>query len=466
MAAALRPRGGQRARRDCRRGAGPRQRSSPATSSRCSLRRPAIAALLDALPKVDDAVRRELRAALARAAKNPRAFPALEEELAPAKLAARPEIARVDLLRAIGPSLGQVRGAGEAFASLAASASPTSPSTAGAEFRTRYLLQAPAAELARAGDARATAFLRDSLRKDPDAHVRRRAAEVAAKVAARLLSSAPIRWPRSTTATPACARPRLSRSAQRARREALRRRASRPRWAVASPPTSGPLVRSGAARALAAMPASPSIDKLLVDALADASADVRGHALDALGAHRATAFIDEIRERSTSAEELAVVRARAVLALAAMCDRKGADYWTKLALRTKAPFGEDDRTLGGASIAALGMVHPPDSSRCASRRCSRRTRRSRCVRWPCAAIAAEGEWSALTGLRLVSASASRSGRRDGRSPIETRLGLPARSAPRSGAKSRTDFWRVALVTGFHPREPSWPSPAFGARAGM
>src|SRR5262249_34263200 len=83
------------------------------------------------------------------------------------------DVVRVDLLRAIGPGLGTVAGSSAALHSLA---------RAGAPFRTRFLLQAPAAELARSGDRAAESFLRDSLRRDPDAHVRLRAAEVAGRV--------------------------------------------------------------------------------------------------------------------------------------------------------------------------------------------------------------------------------------------------------------------------------------------
>ena len=107
----------------------------------------AVAPVLDAIASADDATRRDLRAALARAARSPHAFSALHDELDPAKLGARGETVGLDLLRAAGPSLGRIEGAPAAFADLAARAT---------SFRGRFLLQAPAAALAQAGDARAT----------------------------------------------------------------------------------------------------------------------------------------------------------------------------------------------------------------------------------------------------------------------------------------------------------------------
>ncbi len=106
----------------------------------------AVAPLLDAIGAVDDATRRDLRAALARAARIPRAFPALHDELAAEKLAGRSETAAIDLLRAAGPSLGQIEGAPAAFASLAARATSV---------RGRFLLQgAGRGARARGGRAR------------------------------------------------------------------------------------------------------------------------------------------------------------------------------------------------------------------------------------------------------------------------------------------------------------------------
>ncbi|WP_437336542.1 HEAT repeat domain-containing protein [Sorangium sp. So ce394] len=308
----------------------------------------AIPALLDALAGARGATRRDLRAALALAARSERAAPVVEEEVQLDRLRARPEGAQLDLLRALGPALGRVKGGGAAFQALA--------SAAPAPFERRYLLQAPAAALARAGEAPAEAYLRASLRKDADPHVRLRAAEVAAEVPALapdLLAAASDADVRVREAAIVA----LSRAASAGAKlpagaaEALAARLASDPWTF---------IRGGAALAIGAMPATPAGDRALVGALADPSPEVRRHALDGLGAHRATAHIEAVRDRAEDKEEDVEVRARAILALGAMCDASSVDLWTRIALRAKAPIGERDQRLGSAALAALGAVHPAD----------------------------------------------------------------------------------------------------------
>jgi HEAT repeat protein len=307
----------------------------------------AVPVLLDALAGADDALRRDLRAALARAAKSPHALAALKDEVEEARFKARPEAVALDLLRAAGPALGHIEGAAQAFALLA---------TPQASFRSRYLLQAPAAELSLSGDARAGAFLRESLRKDPAPEVRARAAEVAGKVGALGPELA------AAVDDPEV---RVRKAAIDAAIEALERGLPAPPGLAASLSSKlasddWTFVRAGAARALGVLPAGEAIDGALARALGDLAPDVRGRAIEALGAHGATRHADAIRERADTVEELPEVRARAILALAALCDRRSVDDWTRRAQRAKAPLDEADRRLGAASIAALGRLHPPD----------------------------------------------------------------------------------------------------------
>ncbi|MGK3966229.1 HEAT repeat domain-containing protein [Sorangium sp. So ce118] len=308
----------------------------------------AIPALLDALAGARGATRRELRAALAMAARSERAAGVVEEEVQLDRLRARPEEAQLDLLRALGPSLGRVKGGGAAFQALASAAS--------APFERRYLLQAPAAALARAGEAPAEAYLRASLRKDADAHVRLRAAEVAADVPALapdLLAAASDPEVRVREAAIVA----LSRAASAGAKlpagapAALAARLASDPWTF---------IRGSAALAIGAMPATPEGDRALVGALADRAPEVRRNALDGLGAHRAVAHIEAVRDRAEDKEEDVEVRARAILALGAMCDASSVDLWTRLALRARAPMGERDQRLGSAALAALGAVHPAD----------------------------------------------------------------------------------------------------------
>ena len=133
----------------------------------------AVAVLVDALAEATDDLRASLRASLSRAAKSPRAVRALADAMAATKLRSRPAFVAVDVLRAVGPSLGLVEGAEAALMSVA---------TPSASFRARYLVIEPASLLAEAGNARAQAWLRDTLRHDPDPHVRAGAARAAGRV--------------------------------------------------------------------------------------------------------------------------------------------------------------------------------------------------------------------------------------------------------------------------------------------
>jgi hypothetical protein len=305
----------------------------------------AVPLLFTALAKADDAGRRALRAALSRAATAPRSWPAIAEEMAPTRFGAQPLNAQIDLLRAVGPSLPQVEGAAPAFAALA---------TAEAPMRTRYLLLSPAAALARGGDARASTFLRDSLRKDADPHLRARAAEVAGSVEAlRADLALAVEDPevRVREAAINALGDAAGSTSSPGLDAALLRRLAADDWTI---------VRAAAARTIGALPASPALDAALAGALADRYPEVRGRAIDALGAHKALAYAEPLRKRAMIAEESLDLRARSVLALAEMCDKGSLDLWTKLAENAVKPQDERDRRLGGAAVTALALYHPAD----------------------------------------------------------------------------------------------------------
>jgi hypothetical protein len=310
----------------------------------------AIAAILDALPEAPDAVRRDLRGSLARAAGSAKARSALTDWMMADRFGSLGDIAKVDLLRAMGPVLPEIEGGKKVLFGLLGKDAP---------FRTRYLLLAPAADLAAKSDADALALVRDALAKDTDPHVRLRAAEVAAKVPA----LAP-----ELVAAAGDAEVRVREAAVRALSVAagkgnklpssaepvLIQRLSKDDWTF---------VRVAAAETLAATPRSDAADKALAGALADASPEVRGRALDGLGAHQARTFAPEVRERAKIAEETLDVRARALLALGAMCDTESLDLLTKLALGAKSLTSEAERRLGAAALMALGDLHPKDLER-------------------------------------------------------------------------------------------------------
>ena len=305
----------------------------------------AIPILADALEKADDAGRRELRAALGRAAKAPRAQPAYEEQLQAAKLAARSPTTAIDLLRAAGPTLPRIEGAKPAFAALA---TPSAPMAA------RFLLLGPAAELASAGDAGAEMFLRNTLRRDPDPHLRARAAEASGKVKSL--------WPDVAIAVddPDV---RVREAAINAfgntggaplpagLEAALTRRLVEDEWTI---------LRAAAAHTVGTLPPSPALDAALASKITDLYPEVRGRVIDALGARRATLHAPLLRARAMVAEESLDLRTRSVLALAEMCDKGSVDLFTKLAGNAVKPHDERDRRLGAAAVAALSVMHPDD----------------------------------------------------------------------------------------------------------
>ncbi len=305
----------------------------------------AVPILADALGKADDAGRSELRAALTRAAKAPRAKAAFEEELGPTKLAVRAPTTVIDLLRGAGPALPELAGSKPAFAALAVPSSPMA---------TRFLLLGPAAELASAGDPGAELFLRETLRRDPDPHLRARAAEAAGKVkslwpeVALSIDDADVRV--REAAINAFADPGGAPLPQ-GLEAALTRRLLTDDWTI---------LRAAAAHTIGSLPPSAALDAALASKVTDLYPEVRGRVIDALGARKATLHAPLLRARAMVVEESLDLRARAVLALAGMCDKGSVDLFTKLAEKAVKPDDERDRRLGAAAVAALSVVHPDD----------------------------------------------------------------------------------------------------------
>ena len=120
-------------------------------------------------------------------------------------------------------------------------------------------------------------------------------------------------------------------------------------------------VREAAAVAAATWPSEPRADAALATAAAeDAVPRVRRAAIAALGARGAVGHVALGRARAAAPREDLDVRAEAVRALGALCDRASLDTLSELAARAAAPFNEADRKLGGAAIEALAALHPPD----------------------------------------------------------------------------------------------------------
>jgi hypothetical protein len=305
----------------------------------------AVASIASRIDVPDSDERRGLRSALALAAKQPRARQALLAELGRERFASRSLVTRIDLLRALDAEIGKLEPARAAFAQVLAS---------DGTFRTRYLLQGPAAELAQRGDASALAFLRQSLRSDESHHVRAHAARASGGVpqlagdVARALRDAQPRVREAALEALAMDR-RASAAATEAQVIALLRRDP---WTF---------VRVGAARALAQKPSSPKSDAALMEAVKDdALARVRAAAIEALGKRKSTAAAELVHDVAGDAQEPLTVRVAAVIALGDMCRRDSAPLLYKLALRAGFPELAYDQPLGMAALAALGAIKPPD----------------------------------------------------------------------------------------------------------
>ncbi|HHH29412.1 MAG TPA: hypothetical protein ENK57_13845, partial [Polyangiaceae bacterium] len=294
-----------------------------------------------------DDVRRGLRASLARAANHTRdrARRAVDEALAPAEFTKRSLVEKIDLLRAVGPSLGRYEHGAAALAQTLAE---------DGSFRTKYLLLEPAAVLAADGDARATAFLRESL-SSGSPPLRARAAEVSGPVTSlagalgKALDDESPRVRRAALAAMTIGADAMTPTTERHVLRLLRA----DRWTF---------VRKEAAQALSRRPPSPATDQALVAALDDAPRDVRVAALRALGHRGSVSTAADILELADAPNESVYVRTAAIRALSDLCHRDAVPFLYKLALRAGYQQLPYDQPLGMAALSALDHIRPADLS--------------------------------------------------------------------------------------------------------
>jgi HEAT repeat protein len=285
--------------------------------------------------------RRALRQALAHAAGSPLARPAIVAALNDAAL---PEVVSIDILRALGPRLGEYAPDSErVFVRLA---------RPDASFHTKFLLTEPASELM-GTSAAAHDFLSRTLRSDARPEIRAQAARVmtdplafqtelgtalldpAVRVREAALGS--LGGPKGAFAAP----------------QVVRRLAEDP-W---------PLVRRAAAEALGTQPPNPQVDHALIKALEDSSPNVRMATAQALGERRAAVAGPSLRDRLVDRKEVMSVRQAAARALGRVCALTAADDLTRYAKMLIDPAAGEDRVLAPTALAALGRLHPPDLER-------------------------------------------------------------------------------------------------------
>lgn len=282
--------------------------------------------------------RRLLRTALAQASRKPAAAPAIRAALSDPST---PEVALVDLLRALGD--GAVEYRAEALAALQRlQTRPTS-------FRTRYLLLGPAAVLSRVSP-QADASYRQRLNADPDAHVRAAALAFVRepkrfqKELLKGLADPDMRVREASVKA-------LSSSEAAFAGSALAERLQEDPW---------PLVRAAAADALAHHPASPALDEPLTVALEDDSALVRARSVRALGERNVRAAADRIRDRLIDDQEWPEVRAQAARSLGALCDASSVDVLAAFAQKLTDPMASvDAQLIAAGAVQALGRIAPP-----------------------------------------------------------------------------------------------------------
>ena len=305
-----------------------------------------MGSLFEALGKATTADERlAFRKAIAKGALREAGRKAIDTALAGEKFGALPTSAKVDVVRALGPTLGESKNGAAAFDALAKDAT---------EFRDRYLLLPAAAELARTGSESGIAFLRAATEKGGDHRLRARAAELAygvPKLEARvveLLDDEKVRVREAALLSLTRAGAKVGKDLQ----AKLVERLVSDKWTF---------VRRAAISALAAAPSDAPLDaKIAARVDWEESAGVRAEMMNALAARNARKHTNVVASRAFDQREAVEVRSAAVLALGKLCERDAVDPLTELVLRGATPQFEADRKLGLAATEALGVLRPFD----------------------------------------------------------------------------------------------------------
>lgn len=260
-----------------------------------------------------------------------------------AKEGASPQ-ARIDLLRALGPELAELRPQSSAAIAAVLGSSP--------DMATRWLIAQPLAELARSPSCTPGELTRlaEMARHDPEWPVRARAIELSADN------------PRLAEVVVASANDPEPRVREAAFRAIALGKIPSGRGAAAKALAKDPwtFVRIASASALGSIPGNEQAIAPLENALEDASPKVRAAAIAALGSARSQKSETKISDRLDDAREDIEVRAIAARTLGALCTRSATDRLTKLAQLARSPLDETDDRLGVAAIDALAALHPID----------------------------------------------------------------------------------------------------------
>ncbi|HMA93484.1 MAG TPA: HEAT repeat domain-containing protein, partial [Polyangiaceae bacterium] len=283
--------------------------------------------------------RRVLRDVISQAARSPKSKPVILELLARTDL---PPQASVDLLRALGKQLSEY--------SQPAAASIQRLLVAGADFRTKYLLLAPAHLVCDQNPALAQQ-LALIMRTDPSGPLRTEAVRAAVQID-RFANELIAALEDSDVRVRQAAAQTLSGYKKAPAIPALRKRLKDDTW---------PLVRVAAAESLAVQPRDSATDQALVDALEDESWLVKSAAADAVGARRTTTAGEPLLDLLSDKKERFEVRVAAARALGDICYDRALDKLTDAAqmLRSSVP-DPPERAVAVSALDALAKLHPRD----------------------------------------------------------------------------------------------------------
>lgn len=283
--------------------------------------------------------RRMLREVVGKAARSPKAQPAIAELLAQANM---PREASVDLLRALGKQIVEY--------AVPAAESIERLLTPAADFRTKFLLLAPGHLVC---DKRPSlrAALAKVMRTDPSAPLRAEAVRAVVhfdQFSAELfqaLDDKDVRVRQSAAQS-------LSGYKKGQTVTALGKRLKQDEW---------PLVRVAAAESLGPQPPDPQADGALVDALGDESWLVKTAAADAIGVRKVTVAGERLVDLFADKDERFEVRIAAARALGDICYDRALDKLTDAAKRLRAPSPDArDRAVASSALDALAKLHPND----------------------------------------------------------------------------------------------------------
>jgi hypothetical protein len=283
--------------------------------------------------------RRVLREVVGNAARSPKAKEAVLELLARTDMPAQ---ASVDLLRALGRQIAD-------YSDVAAACIQRLLASE-VDFRTKYLLIAPA-HLVSANSAALAPVLTTLMRTDKSEYVRAEAVRSVVSLnrfsneLLGALNDTDVRVRQSAAES-------LSGYKKHEAVLALGQRLQADEW---------PIVRVAAAEALAGQAADADADRALIAALADKSWMVKAAAAESIGTRKLTSAGEQLLDLFTDKKERFEVRMAAARAIGEVCFDRAVDQLTDAVKSLRSPGADpQDRAVASSALDALARLHPSD----------------------------------------------------------------------------------------------------------